>query len=64
MSIDPVGGVGSAQGHAPLPSVAKPESGEVAGAPDHDGDADDAATQAPAAKASGVTLPGTLNVKA
>ncbi len=63
MSINPVGGASPVTVHQPVASTAKPESGEALGAADHDGDADKAGTS-PAAKASAVTVPGTLNVKA
>lgn len=42
MSISPVGGVSLHQ-QLQSPAAAKPEAAEVRGAPDHDGDADDAA---------------------
>ena len=45
MSISAVGGV-SPLAFQSIASTGKPESAEVAGAPDHDGDSDDAATKA------------------
>jgi hypothetical protein len=61
MSITPVGSIGSAQAFAPASSV-KPESAEIPGAPDHDGDSDDAA-KAQSVATTRSTL-GSLNVKA
>jgi len=54
MTISPVGGVSLRQHPQSPVAAAKTEAAEVPGAPDHDGDADDAA-----AKAS-----GSVNVKA
>jgi hypothetical protein len=45
MSISPIGGA-SLQSMLQVPSAAKPESAEVPGAPDHDGDSDDTGTSA------------------
>jgi hypothetical protein len=64
MSVSAVGGVNPVQSHVAVANVGKPESGEVPGAPDHDGDSDDARTQPPAAKVSGATIAGSVNVKA
>jgi hypothetical protein len=65
MSINAVGGVSPVPSHAAPASVAKPESAEVKGAPDHDGDADDSAAHAPAQAATGSSAtPGHVNVKA
>jgi len=58
MSINPVGGAPAVHIHAPAAS--KAEGREAPGAPEHDGDSDDAAAKSPAA----VRAPGTLNVKA
>ncbi len=41
MSIHAIGAVSPHTAFAPLSAAAKPESGEVPGAPDHDGDSDD-----------------------
>lgn len=58
MSISPVGGASPVQTHVPVASQAKPESREVPGAADRDGDSDNHAAQAPVAPR------GTVNVKA
>jgi hypothetical protein len=62
MGISAVGGVGSVRSHAPAVSVSKPESIEIPGAPDRDGDADNR-VQAAATKPAAVK-PGQVNVKA
>jgi hypothetical protein len=61
MSISPVSGVAA---HLPATSSAgKPESSEVPGQPDHDGDADDTVARSTAVvPPSG--KPGHVNVKA
>jgi hypothetical protein len=41
MSIHAIGAVSPQAAFAPLSSPARPESAEVPGAPDHDGDSDD-----------------------
>ena len=41
MSVHAIGGLSSHTAFAPLTASAKPESTEVRGAPDHDGDSDD-----------------------
>jgi hypothetical protein len=64
MSIGAVGGVNPTQSHISIANSGKPESGEVRGAPDHDGDSDDAGAKTSAAKVSGAATPGHLNVKA
>ena len=46
MSIAAVGGAGHHAAFAALGAVQRPESAEAPGAPDHDGDSDDAATKA------------------
>ena len=46
MSIAAVGGAGHLAAFAALGAVQRPESAEALGAPDHDGDSDDAATKA------------------
>jgi hypothetical protein len=46
MSITAIGGVSPHLAFQPISSAAKPESAEVAGAPDHDGDSDDSGTKA------------------
>jgi hypothetical protein len=45
MSIAPVGGVGHVATFTSVGAVQRPESTEVPGAPDHDGDSDDAGTK-------------------
>ncbi len=64
MSINAVGGVSPAQSHVALPNVSRPESGEVQGAPDHDGDSDDAGRPTTAATAATTAVAGYVNVKA
>ena len=49
MSISAVGGVTPHAGLQPISPAGKPESAEVAGAPDHDGDSDDGGVSAAAA---------------
>jgi hypothetical protein len=44
MSIEAVSGAGHHAAFAAAGAVQRPESAEVPGAPDHDGDSDDAAT--------------------
>ncbi len=64
MSIGPIGGVSPAQSHVVSGNVNKPESNEVPGAPDHDGDSDDGVAKAAASKASSAATPGRVNVTA
>jgi hypothetical protein len=64
MSIGAIGGVSPMQGHALAGSVSKPESSEVPGVPDHDGDADDAGTKVAAAPAADVKGTGGIDLKA
>ncbi len=59
MSISPIGGVGPAPNHPVTNTVGKPESTEVPGAPEHDGDGDDGAAKAPK-----IPTPGQVNIKA
>jgi hypothetical protein len=54
MTIGPVGSVNLPQAVQSPAAPAKTEAGELRGAPDHDGDADDVATKAS----------GSVNVKA
>jgi len=63
MSISPIGGVNTVPSQA-AHNASKPESGEVPGAPDHDGDADDGATKTPNAKVASAAVPGRVNLKA
>jgi len=58
MSINPVAGATGAPAQAP--AAAKPESAEVPGAPDRDGDSDDSKAAAPAGKITA----GHVNIKA
>jgi hypothetical protein len=53
MSIAAVGGAGHFAAFAP---VQRPESAEAPGAPDHDGDSDDAATKAVRSSSRSVDL--------
>jgi hypothetical protein len=46
MSIEAVGGASHLAAFAAAGAVQRPESAEAPGAPDHDGDSDDAATKA------------------
>jgi len=46
MSVAAVGGAGHHAAFGLVNAVQRPESGEVPGAPDHDGDSDDVATKA------------------
>ncbi len=46
MSIMAIGGASHHAAFAPVGAVQRPESAEAPGAPDHDGDSDDAATKA------------------
>ncbi len=64
MSIGAIGGVSPVQSNAAVSSAAKPESGEVPGAPDHDGDSDNSGASAAQASASVTTGAGRVNVKA
>jgi hypothetical protein len=64
MSISAVGGVNPAQSHVALANISRPESGEVQGAPDHDGDSDNVGTQAPAPTVPSAAVAGHVNVKA
>ncbi len=64
MSISPIGGVSPVQSHVASGNVSKPESNEVPGAPDHDGDSDNAGTKVAAAKASSAAASGHVNVRA
>jgi len=63
MSIGAIGGVSPIQGHATAVSIGKPESKEVPGAPDHDGDADDTGAKVSPASAPRATAAGRVNVK-
>ena len=56
MSIAAVGGVGHHAAFGPVNAVQRPESAEVPGAPDHDGDSDDVATKAAQPTARSVDL--------
>ena len=49
MNIAAVGGASHHAAFAPVGAAQRPESAEVPGAPDHDGDSDDVATKAPQA---------------
>ena len=49
MSISPIGGVTPHAAFQPIGRAGKPESAEVAGAADHDGDSDDHGVSAGAA---------------
>jgi hypothetical protein len=53
MSIAAVMGVSAHAAFQPLSGATKPESAEVAGAPDHDGDSDDHGAKASAPSRSG-----------
>jgi hypothetical protein len=64
MSINPIGGVGPAQSHVAIANISRPESNESQGAPDHDGDSDDAAIPAPAVTVASPAVAGHVNVKA
>ncbi len=65
MSITPVGGAAPAQSHAVPTPPAKPETAEVPGAPDHDGDSDNGAAHALTQAASPAKItPGQINLKA
>lgn len=46
MNIMAIGGASHHAAFAPVGAVKRPESAEAPGAPDHDGDSDDAATKA------------------
>ena len=46
MSIAAIGGVSHHAAFAPVGATRRPESAEAPGAPDHDGDSDDAAAKA------------------
>jgi hypothetical protein len=52
MSIPAIGGVSPHAVFQPTSRAAQPESAEVAGAPDHDGDSDDSAKATGAARGS------------
>lgn len=56
MSIAAVGGFSPQATFAPVGAAQRPESAEVAGAPDHDGDSDDVATKAAQSSARSVDL--------
>ncbi|HYB26421.1 MAG TPA: hypothetical protein VEF89_07405 [Solirubrobacteraceae bacterium] len=56
MSIAAVGGASHQAAFAPIGAVQRPESAEAPGAPDHDGDSDDAATKAGQASSRSVDL--------
>ncbi len=60
MSIAPIGGVTPTHSHV---AASKPEASEVPGAPDHDGDSDDAGAKVAAASASGAKAAGRVDVK-
>ncbi len=45
MSVQPIGAAGPAAAAHSLQSTVKPEATEQPGAPDHDGDSDDAAVK-------------------
>lgn len=60
MSIGAIGGVSPVQSNA----AAKPESSEIPGAPDHDGDSDDSGAKTAQAGAAGTTGAGRVDVKA
>jgi hypothetical protein len=61
MSISAVGGASPVQSHV---APSKPESSEVAGAQDHDGDSEDAGAKVAAVSASSAKAAGRLDVKA
>ncbi|HME04437.1 MAG TPA: hypothetical protein VKG38_15560 [Solirubrobacteraceae bacterium] len=63
MTIGPVPAAGAVPNHAAATRASKPESKEVPGARDNDGDAEDTAKSAQAASPSS-TLPGRVNVRA
>ena len=56
MNIAGVGGASHPAAFAPVGAAQRPESAEVAGAPDHDGDSDDVATKAAQASSRSVDL--------
>lgn len=56
MSIAAVGGVNPLQAFAPVARPASGEAGEVPGAPDHDGDADDSRVTPPPSTGGKVSL--------
>ena len=56
MNIAAVGGAGHHAAFASVGAVQRPESAEVPGAPDHDGDSDDVATKAAQASSRSVDL--------
>ena len=56
MNIMAVGGASHHAAFAPVGAVQRPESAEAPGAPDHDGDSDDAATKAAQASSRSVDL--------
>lgn len=64
MSINPIGGASPAQGHVGAGNVSRPEAKEAPGAPEHDGDSDDAGKKVAAANASSAAAPGRVNVRA
>lgn len=63
MSIGAIGGVNPIQGHSAAGSISKSEAGEVPGAPDHDGDADDTGTKVSPAATDGTKVAGRVDVK-
>ena len=56
MNIAAIGGASHQPAFAAVGAVQRPESAEVAGAPDHDGDSDDVATKAAQASSRSVDL--------
>lgn len=56
MSIAAVGGGSHLAAFASVSTVARPESAEAAGAPDHDGDSDNVATKATQSSSRSVDL--------
>jgi len=60
MSIAPIGGVSPAHSHI---AAGKPEASEVPGAPDHDGDSDNAGAKVIAASTSSAKAAGRVDVK-
>ena len=56
MSIAAIGGASHQAAFAPVSAAKRPESTEAVGAPDHDGDSDDAAAKAAQASTRSVDL--------
>ncbi len=56
MNIATVGGASHHAALAPVGAAQRPESAEVPGTPDHDGDSDDVATKAAQANSRSVDL--------